>query len=136
MVDAKCIDVDEKDHAAAKVHCPSSSNCTHNDQWQALVELHKTLLHEHHDFFLASQHLSARTCTAGIAPKYSMYEISGASRDKQLENKSMGLSTAGSIGANPYEEIPSIKDTWTECIGELYPLPTMIVAMCINHHIG
>jgi hypothetical protein len=25
-------------------------------QWQALIALHHTLLHEHHDFFFASQH--------------------------------------------------------------------------------
>ncbi|KAK4170762.1 hypothetical protein QBC36DRAFT_200754, partial [Triangularia setosa] len=31
----------------------------HNDQWQALVALYRTLLHKHHDFFLASQQPSA-----------------------------------------------------------------------------
>ncbi|MCJ1242697.1 hypothetical protein MMC14_010706 [Varicellaria rhodocarpa] len=79
MVEAKCIDVDEKQAAAAQKAArrkweatarePSQeglmeacqeafqeSDLSHEseltrEQWQALIALHKTLLHEHHDFF-------------------------------------------------------------------------------------
>ncbi|KEF50892.1 uncharacterized protein A1O9_13052, partial [Exophiala aquamarina CBS 119918] len=48
MVEKKCMEI-----------CQSQSQTTNklsNEQWQALIALHRTLLHEHHDFFLASQH--------------------------------------------------------------------------------
>lgn len=41
-------------------------------QWQALIPLHRTLLHEHHDFFLASQHPSASAALRLLAEKYAM----------------------------------------------------------------
>ncbi|KFA53718.1 hypothetical protein S40293_09648 [Stachybotrys chartarum IBT 40293] len=50
MAESKCIEVvnaqssnTDKDHQLS------------NEQWKALIVLHRTLLHEHHDFFLASQ---------------------------------------------------------------------------------
>ncbi|KAF2495427.1 hypothetical protein BU16DRAFT_461695, partial [Lophium mytilinum] len=43
-----------------------------NDHWQALIALHRTLLHEHHDFFLASRHLLASPALRRLASKYSM----------------------------------------------------------------
>ena len=38
----------------------------------ALIALHRTLLHEHHDFFLASQHPSASPPLKRLALKYAM----------------------------------------------------------------
>ncbi|KAF4870055.1 Telomerase-binding protein EST1A [Colletotrichum siamense] len=51
MVESKCIEVDN-----AQSSTTESSPKLNNEQWQALIALHRTLLHEHHDFFLASQH--------------------------------------------------------------------------------
>lgn len=51
MVERKCIEI-----------CAQQSQATYklsNEQWQALVALHRTFLREHHDFFLASQHPTA-----------------------------------------------------------------------------
>ncbi|KAI5803769.1 hypothetical protein EDC01DRAFT_469129, partial [Geopyxis carbonaria] len=42
------------------------------EQWQALIALHRTLLHEHHDFFLASQHPSASPSLERLASEYAM----------------------------------------------------------------
>jgi hypothetical protein len=42
----------------ARVH-HSAQPKFNNEQWPALIALHRTLLHEHRDFFLASQHPSA-----------------------------------------------------------------------------
>jgi hypothetical protein len=52
MVEAKCIEVDNKQAALAQADGTHSK--LNNEQWQALIALHRTLLHEHHDFFLVS----------------------------------------------------------------------------------
>ena len=54
MVEAKCIDIDERQSAAAQDKDPSKKTDLKNDQWQALLALHQQLLHEHHDFFLST----------------------------------------------------------------------------------
>ncbi|RJE16921.1 hypothetical protein PHISCL_10742, partial [Aspergillus sclerotialis] len=41
-------------------------------QWRALIALHRTLLQEHHDFYLASLHPSASAPVKQLAEKYSM----------------------------------------------------------------
>ena len=70
MVEAKCIDVDSKQSEASQGKTQVQKLT--NEQWQALIALHKTLLHEHHDFFLASQHPSASPALSRLAAKYSM----------------------------------------------------------------
>src|SRR5450432_4222923 len=50
----------------------ATTNKLSNEQWQALIALHRTLLHEHHDFFLASQHPSASAALRKLATKYAM----------------------------------------------------------------
>lgn len=52
MVESNCIKVD----IAQKIPHDAKLN---NEQWQVLIALHRNLLHEHHDFFLASQHPTA-----------------------------------------------------------------------------
>lgn len=54
MVEAKCIEVDNKQATLGQAD-PAAQPKLNNEQWQALIALHITLLHEHHDFFLASQ---------------------------------------------------------------------------------
>lgn len=44
MVEKKCVEIiAQRASAGGKLS---------NDQWQALIALHRTLLHEHHDFFV------------------------------------------------------------------------------------
>jgi hypothetical protein len=69
MVEAKCTEVDAKQTAAGHDGYRPRLN---NEQWQALIALHRTLLHEHHDFFLASQHPSASPSLRRLATKYAM----------------------------------------------------------------
>ncbi|PVH68442.1 hypothetical protein DL98DRAFT_631152 [Cadophora sp. DSE1049] len=71
MVEAKCIEVDNKQVILAQAD-PTSQTKLNNEQWQALIALHRTLLHEHHDFFLASQHPSASPALRRLASKYAM----------------------------------------------------------------
>ncbi|KAG0132207.1 hypothetical protein HOY82DRAFT_591164 [Tuber indicum] len=58
MVEAKCAQVDAK-QAAATFGDGQTQPRLNDEQWQALVALHRTLPHEHHDFFLASPRPSA-----------------------------------------------------------------------------
>lgn len=51
MVEQKCVEITQE-------RFKSKAKITH-DQWQALIALHRTLLHEHHDFFLVSYDLTA-----------------------------------------------------------------------------
>ncbi|KAK3304920.1 uncharacterized protein B0T15DRAFT_559038 [Chaetomium strumarium] len=67
MVENKCIEVDN-DRSSQN----DASNKLNNDQWQALIALHRTLLHEHYNFFLASQHPSASPALRRLAAKYAM----------------------------------------------------------------
>ena len=59
MVEKKCIE------SCTLQGGPSSAKSLSNEQWQALAALHRKLLHEHHDFFLASQHPTARRSSNG-----------------------------------------------------------------------
>lgn len=62
MVESKCIEVDTEraSHKESKL-APDNSNV------HSLMALHSTLLHEHHDFFLASQHPSANPALRRLA---------------------------------------------------------------------
>ncbi|KAK4238844.1 hypothetical protein C8A03DRAFT_33099 [Achaetomium macrosporum] len=53
IVEKKCIEVDDD---RSQNDPGNKLNKHNNDQWQALIALHRTLLHERHGFFLASQH--------------------------------------------------------------------------------
>ncbi|KAH8750227.1 hypothetical protein F5883DRAFT_435262 [Diaporthe sp. PMI_573] len=64
IVESKCIEVDSSQSAQN-----DSNPKLNNEQWQALIALHRTLLHEHHDFFLAS-HPSASPALRRLASKY------------------------------------------------------------------
>jgi hypothetical protein len=125
MVEAKCIEVDNKQPGS------SPQPKLNNEQWQALIALHRTLLHEHHDFFLASQHPSASLALRRLALKYAMpsrmwrhgihtfLELLRhrlpASRDHMLAF----IYLAYSMMALLYETVPTFEDTWIECLGDL-----------------
>ncbi|KIW21798.1 uncharacterized protein PV07_12774, partial [Cladophialophora immunda] len=64
MVEKKCVEI-----------CAQQAQTTtklSNEQWQALIALHRTLLHKHHDFFLASQHPTASPALRRLPAKYAM----------------------------------------------------------------
>ncbi|KLU82969.1 hypothetical protein MAPG_02036 [Magnaporthiopsis poae ATCC 64411] len=90
MVESRCIEVD-----TAQTQDNQDPSKLKDDQWQALITLHRALLHEHHgtharppaaillvsaglsqshliDFFLASQHPSAGPALRRLASKYAM----------------------------------------------------------------
>ena len=131
MVEVKCIDVDEKQTQAALEKDPSRQTKLTPEQWQALIALHKTLLHEHHDFFLASQHPSATPALSRLAAKYSMparmwrhgihafLEVLRHRLPHSLDYMLAFIYTAYSMMALLYETVPAFEDTWIECLGDL-----------------
>ena len=131
MVEAKCIDVDEKQSKAAQERDPSKQIRLTAEQWQALIALHKTLLHEHHDFFLASQHPSASPALSKLAAKYSMparmwrhgihafLEVLRHRLPDSLDHMLAFIYIAYSMMALLYETVPAFEDTWIECLGDL-----------------
>lgn len=129
MVEAKCIDIDERQSAAAQEKDPTKRVNLKNDQWQSLIALHKQLLHEHHDFFLASQHPSASPALSRLAAKYSMparmwrhgihafLEVLRHRLPESLEHMLAFIYIAYSMMALLYETVSTFEDTWIECLG-------------------
>ncbi|KAG4427242.1 hypothetical protein IFR05_017275 [Cadophora sp. M221] len=130
MVEAKCIEVDNKQATLAQAD-PSSQPKLNKEQWQALIALHRTLLHEHYDFFLASQHPSASPALRRLASKYAMparmwrhgihsfLELLRHRLPASLDHMLAFIYLAYSMMALMYETVPAFEDTWIECIGDL-----------------
>ncbi|KAG4277395.1 hypothetical protein FPRO04_14110 [Fusarium proliferatum] len=126
MVETKCIEVDNAQSSNTDVN--SKLN---NEQWQALIALHQTLLHEHHNFFLASQHPSASPALRRLASNYAMparmwrhgihsfLELLRHRLPASLEHMLTFLYLAYSMMASLYETVPAFEDTWIECLGDL-----------------
>lgn len=131
MVEAKCIEVDTKQATVAQAADPSTQPKLNNEQWQALIALHRTLLHEHHDFFLASQHPSASPALRKLAAKYAMparmwrhgihsfLELLRHRLPASLDHMLAFIYLAYSMMALLYETVPAFEDTWIECLGDL-----------------
>ena len=130
MVEAKCILIDERQITAAQEKDPAWRTNLQNDQWQSLIALHKQLLHEHHDFFLASQHPSASPALSRLAAKYSMparmwrhgihafLEVLRQGLPESLEHMLAFIYIAYSMMALLYETVTAFENTWIECLGK------------------
>ncbi|KXT12825.1 hypothetical protein AC579_7602 [Pseudocercospora musae] len=124
MVEAKCINIDAAQAADSKSHLGP-------EQWQALIALHRTLLYEHHDFLMATQHPSATQALRGLATKYSMparmwkhgihafLEVLRHRRPDSQEYMLAFIYLAYQMMALLFETVPSFTDTWIECLGDL-----------------
>jgi Est1 DNA/RNA binding domain len=123
MVEKKCVEIDQQQAA--------TTNKLTNEQWQALIALHRTLLHEHHDFFLASQHPSSSPALKRLATKYAMparmwrhgihsfLELLRHRLPDSLEHMLSFVYLAYSMMALLMESVPSFEETWIECLGDL-----------------
>ena len=124
MVEAKCINIDTQ-----KASHPEEKLST--EQWQALVTLHRTLLYEHHDFLMATQHPSANPALLGLATKYSMparmwkhgihafLEVLRHRRPESQEYMLAFIYLAYQMVSLLLETVPNFTDTWIECLGDL-----------------
>ncbi|KAI9691549.1 MAG: hypothetical protein M1822_007620 [Bathelium mastoideum] len=123
MVEGKCISVDSMQMSADQKFT--------SEHWQALVALHRTLLHEHHDFLLASQHPSANSALRKLAAKYSMpgrmwkhgihsfLELMRRYLPESKEYMIAFILLAYQMMALLYETVPAFEQTWIECLGDL-----------------
>jgi hypothetical protein len=130
MVETKCIHVDRAQAAASQNH-PGIKLAP--DHWQALIALHRTLLHEHHDFFLASQHPSVSPALRRLAAKYSMsarmwkhgihsfLELLRRRLPETIDYMLAFIYLAYQMMALLYETVPAFEDTWIECLGKPVP---------------
>ncbi|KLJ11277.1 hypothetical protein EMPG_13450 [Blastomyces silverae] len=115
MVEKKCLEIDHQSRLSSDLS-PT--------QWQALISLHRTLLHEHHDFFLASQHPSARPTLRHLTVKYSMparmwrHEIHSF-----LQILSQRLPAFIYLAYSAMSSLKGLglvfEDTWIECLGDV-----------------
>ena len=132
MVEGKCIQVDLKQAQLAREVPPGQQPpALSNEQYQALIALHRTLLHEHHDFFLASQHPSASSAVKRLAVKYAMparlwrhgihsfLELLRNRLPLSLDYMLAFIYLAYSMMTLLLETVPTFKDTWIECLGDL-----------------
>ncbi|KAF8467860.1 hypothetical protein BDZ91DRAFT_782504 [Kalaharituber pfeilii] len=133
MVEAKCVEVDGKQAALAKAMEQEGLSLPKltNEQWQALIALHRTLLYEHYDFFLASQHPSASASLRGLAAKHGMparmwrhgihsfLELLRHRLPHSMEHMLTFIYLAYSIMALLYETVPAFEKIWIECLGDL-----------------
>ena len=131
MVEGKCIQVDLKQAQLARDAQPGTQPKLNNEQYQALIALHRTLLREHHDFFLASQHPSATPAVKRLALNYAMparlwrhgihsfLELLRNRLPASLEYMLAFIYLAYSMMTLLLETVPAFEDTWIECLGDL-----------------
>jgi hypothetical protein len=130
MVEKKCIEIITQRAQAG--------NKLTNDQWQSLIALHRTLLHEYHDFFLASQHPTASSALRRLATKYAMparmwrngihvfLELLRQQLPESHDHMLAFVYIAYSMMAILMESVPSFVETWIECLGDLARYRTAI----------
>jgi Est1 DNA/RNA binding domain len=128
MVEKKCVEIDNQQ---AQNQAEGRIIKLTDEQWQALIALHRTLLHEHHDFFLASQHPSASPALRKLAAKYAMparlwrhgihsfLELLRHRLPDSLDHMLAFIYLAYSMMALLKESVPAFEDTWIECLGDL-----------------
>ncbi|KAM5480133.1 hypothetical protein MaudMau93_007661 [Microsporum audouinii] len=123
VVEKKCVEVDMQQL--------NSRSELSNDQWKALIAIHRTLLHEHHDFFLASQHPSATDRLRKLATEYGMparmwrhgvhsfLELLRHRLPGSLEHMISFIYNAYSMMTLLLESVPVFVNIWIECLGDL-----------------
>ncbi|KIV83162.1 hypothetical protein PV11_05212 [Exophiala sideris] len=123
MVEQKCIDVcSQQAQGSAKLS---------NEQWQGLIALHRTLLHEHHDFFLAGQHPTASPALRRLRTDYAMparmwrhgihafLELLRHRLPSSLDHMLAFVYLAHQMVSLLTDEVSEEMETWSECLGDL-----------------
>lgn len=129
MVETKCIYVDRA-QAAINQNTSVPNDKRAPDQWQDSIALHRTLLHEHHDFFLASQHPSASPALRRLAANHNMparmwnrilsfLEILRCRLPNSLDYMLEFIYLTYQMMALLYETVPAFEVTWIQCLGDL-----------------
>lgn len=102
---------------------PVSQPKLNNEQWQVLIALHTTLLHEHHKFFLAIKYSIASLLLRRLATKYAMparmwkhgihsfLELLRYRIPASLDHMLAFIYLAYSMMALPYKTVPKSENT-------------------------
>ncbi|KAG6163670.1 hypothetical protein E4U51_005605 [Claviceps purpurea] len=121
LLESKCIECDTRE----------SQTDLGEEQYHALITLHQALLHEHFDFFLATQHPIASDSLKSLATKYAMparmwrhgihsfLELLRAKLPESHEHLLAFIHVAFSIMSLLVETVPAFRATWIECLGDL-----------------
>lgn len=146
ILEETCIEMDNK-LATSTMDNTSSRSKLNNKQWQALVTLHRKLIHEHHEFFSASQHPSASPALRLVPSHYAMsvrmwrhgihpfLELLRRYLPASFDHMLAFIYIAYRTVANLYETVPAFKNIWIECLGDLARYRMAIEtndAMCRN----
>ena len=123
MVEKKCVKIGQQQSM--------TMNKLSDEQWQALIALYRTLLYEHHDFFLASQHPSSSAALRRLATKYAMparmwrhgihsfLELLRHRLPDSLDHMLAFVYLVYSMMALLMESVPSSTEMWIEPLGDL-----------------
>ncbi|KAG5921653.1 hypothetical protein E4U42_005777 [Claviceps africana] len=121
LLEAKCIEYDTTLRTVD----------LNDNQYHAMISLHQSLLHEHHDFYLSSHHPSACDALQEIAVSYAMparmwrhgihsfLELLRLKLPGSLEYLLLFIYIAYSSMALLMETVPKFRATWIECLGDL-----------------
>lgn len=122
MVEEKCREVDQ---------IPDGIFSLSNEQYAALFSLHHTLLNQHYDFFMASQHSSAPEMLKRLATKYVMparmwkhaiHSFLDLLLSRLPESKAVMddfIMLAYNMISVVDETVPQFQSTWIEAKGDL-----------------
>ncbi|PGH06533.1 hypothetical protein GX51_02358 [Blastomyces parvus] len=122
MVEKKCLEIDQQSRFSSDLS---------STQWKALISLHRTLLHEHHDFFLASQQLSDSPNLRQLPAKYSIrarmwrhgihsfFETLSQRLPTTTDHLLPFIHLAYSLMSSHGEAASAFEDTWIECLGDV-----------------
>ncbi|EKG12734.1 hypothetical protein MPH_10147 [Macrophomina phaseolina MS6] len=130
IIESKCKNAD-KQQPPFKIDLMSGRKWIPTEYWHARIALHRTLLHEHHDFFLASQHPSASPALRRLAAKYSMsermwkhgihsfLELLRQHRPETLEYMITFIYDAYQMMVLLLETVPAFEGMWIQYLGDL-----------------
>jgi hypothetical protein len=126
MVEAKCVHLGKSQSQADS----QEKGPVPTDHWRVLIALHRTLLHEHQDFFLASQNSSESPALQSLAAEYNltarMWKHGIRSFLELLRHLPASpefmvpfIYVAYQMMSLLYETVPTVRKTWIECLGDL-----------------
>jgi hypothetical protein len=135
MLETKCIEVDKTLASARK---EKSGQVLTSEHWQPLIALHRTLLHEHYDFFVASQHPSASPAVRRLAKKHGMpgrmwkigihpfleelrlrLPVDDQEPQDTRDHMIAFIHSCYQVVELLYETVPAFECAWIECLGDL-----------------
>jgi len=127
VIEAKCIEYDGMQEA----------ELLGQEQYQALVTLHKSLLGEYYDLFLSSWHPSAGEDLHRLAPKdravrmwkhgiHGFLELLCRGLPEAADHMRTFINHAYSIVTLLCREVPALENTWIECLGNLSEYQVLI----------